>query len=86
VGRNDRFTSGSYFGVNGPHDLTPRFVWSRCEVGRVVPPAIVPQYRAWTGNETWTSRVPGVYTDWPPLGVMRRTDGVCDAAGLYLRA
>jgi hypothetical protein len=86
VGRNDRFTSGSYFGVNGPHDLTPRFVWSRCEVGRVVPPAIVPQYRAWTGTETWTSRVPGVYTDWPPLGVMRRTDGVCDAAGLYLRA
>ncbi len=77
-GRSDRFSSGSYFGVNGPHDLTPRFVWSRCEVGRVVPPA--------TGAETWTARIPGTYTDWPPLGVMRKTDGACDAAGLYLRA
>ncbi len=85
VGRRDRFTSGSYFGVNGPHDLTPRFVWSRCEIGRIVPPAIVPEYRPWTGDQTWTSRVPGIYTDWPPLGVMRSTDGVCDAAGLYLR-
>ncbi len=86
VGRHDRFTSGSYFGVNGPHDLTPRFVWSSCEVGHVVPPSIVPRYRSWTGNQTWTSRVPGVYTDWPPLGVMRSTGGACDAAGLYLHA
>jgi len=86
IGRSDRFTSGSYFGVNGPHDLTPRFVWSRCEVGRVVPPAIVPSYQPWTANETWTSRMPGTYTDWPPLGVVRTTAGVCDAAGLYLRA
>ncbi len=84
--RTNRFTSGSYFGVNGPHDLTPRFVWSRCEVGHIVPPAIVPTYRPWTGNETWTSRVPGVYTDWPPLGVMRASGGACGAAGLYLRA
>ncbi len=84
--RADRFTSGSYFGVNGPNDLRPRFVWSRCEVGRVVPPAIEPAYRAWTGNETWTSRAPGTYTDWPPYGVMRANDGACDAAGLYLRA
>ncbi len=86
VGRNDRFTSGSYFGVNGPHDLTPRFVWRDCEVGRVVPPAITPQYRPWTGNETWVSPQTGIYTDWPPLGVVRATDGVCDAAGLMLRA
>ena len=85
VGRNDRFTSGSYFGVNGPHDLTPRFVWSRCEVGHIVPPAIVPEYKPWTGSETWTSRVAGVYTDWPPLGVLRASGGACDAAGLYLR-
>lgn len=85
-GRSDRFTSGSYFGVNGPHDLTPRFVWSRCEVGRVVPPAIVPSYQPWTGADTWTSRIPGTYTDWPPLGVLRKSDGACDAAGLYLRA
>ena len=84
--RSDRFTSGSFFGVNGPRDLTPRFVWSRCEVGRVFPPAIVPQYRAWTDRETWTSRVAGVYTDWPPLGVLRSNDGVCGAAGLYLHA
>jgi hypothetical protein len=84
--RPDRFTSGSYFGVNGPHDLTPRFVWRRCEVGHVVPPAIVPQYRPWTPEQTWTSRVPGTYTDWPPFGVMRANDGACGAAGLYLRA
>jgi hypothetical protein len=84
--KNDRFTSGSYFGVNGPNDLRPRFVWSRCEVGRVVPPSIVPTYRTWTSNETWTSRVPGIYTDWPPLGVERSSGGACDAAGLYLRA
>ncbi len=86
IGRSDRFTSGSYFGVNGPHDLTPRFVWSRCDVGRVVPPAIVPTYHPWTADQTWSSRLPGTYTDWPPLGVLRKTDGVCDAAGLYLRA
>ncbi len=87
VGRNDRFTSGSYFGINGPHDTTPRFVWSQCDVGRVVPPAIVPTYRPWTGDATWTSRAPGIYTDWPPLGVMRTSnESVCDAAGLYLHA
>jgi hypothetical protein len=85
--RIDRFTSGSYFGVNGPNDLRPRFVWSRCEVGHIVPPAIVPTYRPWTADQTWTSRIPGIYTDWPPLGVERADDGgVCDAAGLYLRA
>jgi hypothetical protein len=86
VGRADRFVSGSYFGVAGPHDLTPRIVWSRCELGHVVPPSIVPQYKPWTSSETWTSSVPGVYTDWPPLGVFRRNEGACDAAGIYLRA
>jgi hypothetical protein len=86
IGRAGRFTSGSYFGVAGPHDLTPRIVWRSCEIGRVDPPSIAPQYHAWTASQTWTSPVPGMYTDWPPLGVMRSSDGVCDAAGIYLRA
>ena len=86
IGRSDRFVSGSYFGVAGPHDLTPRIVWRRCEIGHVVPPSIVPQYKPWTASQTWTSPVPGVYTDWPPQGVFRGSDGACDAAGIYLRA
>jgi hypothetical protein len=86
VGRADRFVSGSYFGVAGPRDLTPRIVWRRCEIGRVSPPSIVPQYKPWTASQTWTSPVPGIYTDWPPLGVFRGSDGACDAAGIYLRA
>jgi hypothetical protein len=86
VGRSDRFVSGSYFGVRGPHDLTPRIVWHDCELGHIVPPAIVPQYHTWTPAQTWTSSVPGIYTDWPPLGVYRAHDGACDAAGIYLRA
>lgn len=86
AGRADRFTSGSYFGVEGPHDLTPRIVWRRCEIGRVVPPSIVPQYRPWTAAQTWTSSAPGIYMDWPPLGVFHGRDGACDAAGIYLRA
>ena len=86
VGRSDRFVSGSYFGVNGPHDLTPRIVWHSCEIGRVEPPSIVPHYKPWTPSQTWTSPVPGVYTDWPPLGVFRGSNGACDAAGIYLRA
>ena len=86
IGRSDRFTSGSYFGVTGPKDLTPRIVWKQCQIGHVVPPAIVPTYHAWTPAQTWTSPVPGIYTDWPPLGVFRRNDGVCDSAGIYLRA
>jgi hypothetical protein len=86
IGRSDRFVSGSYFGVAGPHDLTPRIVWRDCEIGHVVPPSIVPQYKPWTATQTWTSTVPGVYTDWPPLGVFRGHEGACDAAGIYLRA
>jgi hypothetical protein len=86
VGRSDRFASGSYFGVAGPRDLTPRIVWKSCQIGHVIPPAIVPVYHAWTGAQTWTSPVPGIYTDWPPLGVFRSTEGACDAAGIYLRA
>ena len=86
VGRSDRFASGSYFGVAGPHDLTPRIVWKSCQVGHVVPPAIVPVYHPWTGAQTWTSAVPGVYTDWPPLGVFHGAENACDAAGIYLRA
>jgi hypothetical protein len=86
VGRANRFVSGSYFGVAGPHDLTPRIVWSRCEIGHMLPPSIVPQYKPWTALQTWTSSVPGVYTDWPPLGVFRGSDSACDAAGIYLRA
>jgi hypothetical protein len=86
VGRSDRFVSGSYFGVNGPNDLTPRIVWHDCEIGHLSPPSIVPQYKPWTGAQTWTSQVPGVYTDWPPLGVFHGSNGACDAAGIYLRA
>jgi hypothetical protein len=86
IGKADRFRSGSYFGVASPRDLTPRIVWSHCEIGHVVPPSIVPRYHTWTPSQTWTSPVPGVYTDWPPLGVMRGNEGACDAAGLYLRA
>jgi hypothetical protein len=86
AGRADRFTSGSYFGVAGPHDLTPRIIWKDCEIGHVVPPAIAPTYHPWTGSQTWTSAVPGIYTDWPPLGVFRSNAGACDAAGIYLRA
>jgi hypothetical protein len=86
VGRADRFVSGSYFGVAGPQDLTPRIVWHSCEIGKVEPPSIVPQYKPWTSSQTWTSPVPGVYTDWPPLGVFRGSNGACDAAGIYLRA
>jgi hypothetical protein len=86
LGRPDRFVSGSYFGVAGPHDLTPRIVWRHCEIGRVEPPSIVPQYKQWTSSQTWTSQVPGIYTDWPPLGVFRGSEGACDAAGIYLRA
>ncbi|HEY5348868.1 MAG TPA: hypothetical protein VIJ64_04020, partial [Candidatus Lustribacter sp.] len=86
AGRADRFVDGSYFGVDAPHDLTPRIIWRRCEIGRVVPPSIVPRYEPWTAAQTWTSRLPGIYTDWPPLGVFHRSDGVCDAAGIYLHA
>ena len=84
--RHERFVSGSYFGVAGPHDLTPRIVWRDCEIGHVVPPAIEPQYRPWTGAQTWTAAAPGTYEDWPPLGVFRRSGSACDAAGIYLRA
>jgi hypothetical protein len=86
IGKANRFTSGSYFGVASPQDLTPRIVWSHCEIGHVLPPSILPQYHAWTPSQTWTSPLPGVYTDWPPQGVMRSNDGACDATGLYLRA
>lgn len=86
IGRSDRFVSGSDFGIANPHDLTPRIVWGQCELGRVVPPAIVPRYQQWTAADTWHSSVPGIYTDWPPLGVFRRSDGACDATGIYLRA
>lgn len=85
-GRSDRFSDGSYFGVTGPNDLTPRIVWHDCEIGHVVPPAIVPVYHPWTAEQTWVSRVPGTYTDWPPHAVMRAAGGGCDGAGLYLRA
>jgi hypothetical protein len=86
VGRPGRFVSGSYFGVSGPHDLTPRIVWRNCEIGRVEPPSIAPAYKPWTSSQTWTSAAPGIYTDWPPLGVLRANGGACDAAGIYLRA
>jgi hypothetical protein len=81
----DRFSNGSYFGVDGPSDHTPRITWQSCEIGRVVPPASTPTYHAWNNSETWHPSAPGVYMDWPPADVSRNTDGVCDAAGIFLR-
>lgn len=81
----DRFANGSYFGVNGPADTTPRITWRSCEIGRIVPPAIVPQYRPWAEAQTWQPSTTGVYTNWPPADIVRSTDGVCDAAGIALR-
>lgn len=74
---------GSYFGVHGPHDPTPRIVFRSCELGRVVPPAIVPQYHAWTGAQTWAPS-PGTYLDWPPSDIIKGLSGACDAVGIYL--
>jgi hypothetical protein len=85
-GRADRFADGSYFGVADPADPTPRIVWSACEIGRVAPPAIAPQYRPWTAAQTWAGAEPGTYTDWPPYGVRRAAGAACDAAGISLRA
>lgn len=84
--RRDRFVDGSYFGVKGPRDHTPRIVFQKCEIGRVTPPAIVPSYRAWRAAETWSPSAPSIYLDWPPLGIFRSVEGVCDAAGIYLHA
>jgi len=81
----NRFGDGSYFGVRGPGDTTPRIVWRDCELGRVVPPAIVPRYHAWTDSDTWTASAPGIYTDWPPADIVKGASGACDAAGIYLR-
>jgi len=82
----NRFVDGSYFGIKSPVDRTPRIVFKSCQIGRVSPPSIVPRYEAWSLPETWSAAVPGMYLDWPPLGVTRQTSGVCDAAGIYLHA
>ncbi len=82
----NRFADGSYFGVKSPTDRKPRIVFKSCEIGHVTPPSIMPRYAAWALPETWSAAVPGMYLDWPPLGVTRQTSGVCDAAGIYLHA
>lgn len=82
----NRFVDGSYFGIKSPADRTPRIVFKSCEIGHVAPPTIAPRYQSWTLPDTWSAAVPGMYLDWPPLGVSRMTTGVCDAAGIYLRA
>lgn len=81
----DRFSDGSYFGVDGPNDQTPRIKWRSCQVGHVVPPAIIPRYQPWTDTQTWTPSTPGTYTNWPPADVIRESVGGCDAAGIALR-
>lgn len=83
---HNRFVDGSYFGINGPTDRTPRIVFKSCQIGRVTPPADAPQYRPWTLADTWSAAKPGTYLDWPPLGVSRAASGACDAAGIYLHA
>lgn len=82
----DRFTNGSYFGVNNAADRTPRITWQSCEIGRVTPPAIEPHYREWSNPETWYPATTGIYLDWPPADVFRSTNGVCDAIGISLRS
>ena len=81
----DRFSNGSYFGVNGPNDTTPRIVWRSCEIGRVKPSSTTPEYQGWNDAATWHPTKPGIYLDWPPADVSRRTDAGCDAVGISLR-
>jgi hypothetical protein len=80
-----RWTNGSYFGLNGPEDRTPRIVWRTCEIGRLFPPRIVPQYRRWASAETWRPSTLGIYTDWPPTKILENSVGVCDATAISLR-
>lgn len=82
----NRFVDGSYFGINGPSDRTPRIVFGSCQVGRLTPPAKTPVYQTWSLADTWSAASPGMYLDWPPLGISRATLGACDAAGIYLHA
>jgi hypothetical protein len=84
-GHANRFTNGSYFGLDSPSARTPRIVWRDCEIGRLYPPRIVPTYRAWSNTLNWYPETSGIYLDWPPFGVVRSLDGVCDAAGITLR-
>jgi hypothetical protein len=84
-----RFISGTYFGVDNPQHPVPRIVWKRCEIGRVIPPRLHPNYQPWTNAATWYSSQPGMYLDWPPLGVFRSnasSANACDAAGILLHA
>jgi hypothetical protein len=83
---HNRFVDGSYFGIDGPSNRTPRIVFKSCEIGHVVPPSVVPKYQTWALPETWSAAMSGMYLDWPPLGISRSTTGVCDAAGIYLHA
>jgi hypothetical protein len=82
----NRFVDGSYFGIKSPTNRKPQIVFKSCEIGHLKPPSIVPHYETWALPETWSAAIPGMYLDWPPLGVSRQTSGVCDAAGIYLHA
>ncbi len=81
-----RFISGTYFGVDGPHDRTPRILWKNCEIGSVSPSAHYPEYRAWLPTLNWSPRISGIYLDWPPLGVVHKPNAGCDAIGILLHA
>ena len=80
---NRRWRSGTYFGIGGPTDPTPKIAWKKCFIGRVTPPNIRPVYHDWTDEDTWHSP-PGSYTDWPPADVKKASHGYCDDVGLYL--
>jgi hypothetical protein len=84
-GHNDRWRNGSYFGLRSDVDRTPTVIWRSCEIGRVVPPAIVPVYQRWTPAQTWQPRGPNVYADWPQHAIaVAPPPGACDAAGIAL--
>jgi len=80
-----RFSNGSYFGIPSPKNPKPDIIFTRCDIGRVQPPANTPTYKPWTQADTWTPHQPGIYVDWPPPSVFHATAGVCDGAGIYLR-
>lgn len=83
VWRTQRWSSGTYFGIGGPSDPSPKIAFKKCLLGHVVPPSIRPVYHDWTDKETWHSP-PGSYTDWPPADIKLANHGYCDVAGVYL--
>jgi len=80
----ERFSSGSYFGIENPSDRVPRIVWKTCEVGHVTPDGRA-VFHPWDRANTWTPRQPGTYVNWPPADVIERPGSFCDAAAISLR-